>query len=101
MTGLPIAITNGVVFTGEALIYDHAVLINGTKVVGVVPSSAIPADAEIVDAMGGYVVAGFVDLQLYGGGSRLFSAEPTKAALDEIGSALVKTGTTSFLITMA
>lgn len=96
-----IAITNGVVFTGDALIDGYAVLINGAKVVGIIPANAIPAGVEIVDAMGGYVVPGFVDLQLYGGGSQLFSANPTKAALDEIAHALVKSGTTGFLITMA
>ena len=101
MAGSHIAITNGVVFTGDALISDHTVLLKGTEIVGVVAAAEIPADAEIVDAMGGYVVPGFVDLQIYGGGSRLFSADPTKAALDEIAGALVKSGTTSFMITMA
>lgn len=96
-----LAITNGVVFTGDALISNQTVLIKGDKVFGIVPTSEIPAEAEIVDANGGYVTPGFVDLQIYGGGSRLFSADPTAAALDEIAHALVKSGTTSFMITMA
>lgn len=96
-----IAITNGTVFTGEALTSGKTVLIKGDKVVGIIPGSAIPAGAEVFDAGGGYVTPGFVDLQVYGGGNRLFSAEPTQAALDEIAEALVKSGTTSFLITIA
>lgn len=101
MTESPIAITNGTVFNGEALIDDYAVLISRDKVAAVVPKTDIPAKAEIVDATGGYVVPGFVDLQIYGGGNHLFSAEPTKAAMDEIAQSLVKSGTTSFMITMA
>lgn len=101
MTGAPIAITNGTVFNGEALIGDYAVLISKDHVAGVVPETDIPDNAEIVDAMGGYVVPGFVDLQIYGGGNHLFSAEPTKAAMDEIAQSLVNSGTTSFMITMA
>src|SRR5690606_5218605 len=101
MTESYLAITNGTVFTGEALISGKTVLINRNKVVGLVSASEIPSEAEIVDAMGGYVVPGFVDLQLYGGGNRLFSADPTVAALDEIATALVKSGTTSFVITLA
>lgn len=96
-----IAITNGRVFTGNTLTSGKALLIEGDKVVGLIPTTEIPSEAEIVDAMGRYVAPGFVDLQIYGGGSRLFSADPTKAALDEIAQALVKYGTTSFMITMA
>lgn len=95
------AITNGIVFTGDLLIDDHAVLITGDKVAGIVSMADVPAEVEIVDALGGYVVPGFIDLQIYGGGTRLFSADPTKAALDEIAQALVESGTTSFMITMA
>ncbi len=96
-----LAVANGIVFTGDALTSGKTVLICGNKVVGLVPAAEIPASAEIVDAMGGYVVPGFVDLQLYGGGNRLFSADPTAKALDEIAAALVKSGTTSFMITVA
>ncbi|MFB2121288.1 N-acetylglucosamine-6-phosphate deacetylase [Parapedobacter sp. 2B3] len=101
MAGSYIAITNGVVFTGDVLINDQTVLIKGNQVAGLVPPAEIPSDTEIVDAMGRYVTPGFVDLQIYGGGSRLFSADPTKAALDEIAQALVDSGTTSFMITLA
>ncbi|MGV3764434.1 N-acetylglucosamine-6-phosphate deacetylase [Parapedobacter sp.] len=96
-----LAITNGTVFTGEALASGKTVLIKGKKVVGLIPTVEVPSDAEIVDARGRYVVPGFVDLQIYGGGNRLFSADPTATALDEIATALVKSGTTSFMITIA
>ena len=101
MTESSIAIINGVVFTGEELIRDQTVWIKGDKVAGLVPAAETPDGAQIIDAKGGYVVPGFVDLQIYGGGGRLFSATPTHEAMDEIARALVKSGTTSFMITMA
>lgn len=101
MAETPIAITNGTIFADDRLIDGHAVLLSGPRITGVIPVADIPAQAEVVDASGGYVVPGFVDLQLYGGGSRLFSADPTASALDEIATALVKSGTTSFMITIA
>ncbi|MEC3877987.1 N-acetylglucosamine-6-phosphate deacetylase [Parapedobacter sp. 10938] len=101
MTESYLAITNGTVFTGDELTSGKTVLIEGNKVVGLIPAAETPSEAKIVDAMGGYVAPGFVDLQIYGGGSRLFSADPTAAATDEIAAALVKSGTTSFMITIA
>lgn len=96
-----LAITNGTVFTGDALTSGKAVLIKGDKVIGLIPTAEIPSGAKTVDAAGGYVAPGFVDLQIYGGGGRLFSADPTAVALNDIAQALVKSGTTSFMITMA
>ena len=96
-----LAITNGTVFTGDTLTSGKSVLISGKEVIGLIPAAEIPSSAEIIDARGGYVVPGFVDLQVYGGGSRLFSADPTAAALDEIATALVNSGTTSFMVTIA
>jgi len=96
-----IAITNGIVFTNDKLIKGRALLLGGSQVIDTVAPDEIPHGTEIVDAMGGYVVPGFIDLQIYGGGGRLFSADPSADAMDEIARALVKSGTTGFMITMA
>ncbi|GGG77994.1 N-acetylglucosamine-6-phosphate deacetylase [Parapedobacter pyrenivorans] len=101
MTESLTAITNGIVFTGEKLVSDRVVLIKAGKVSGLISTVEIPEGAEIVDAMGNYVVPGFIDLQIYGGGGRLFSASPTKKTMDEIAQGLVTSGTTSFMITVA
>jgi len=47
------------------------------------------------------VVPGFIDLQIYGAGNVLFSAEPTVEALTHIENDLLKKGTTSFLACIA
>lgn len=101
MTGSLIAITNGVVFTGDEFIDDRVVLVKGHHILDVVKPSEIPNEAAVFDVSGDYVAPGFVDLQIYGGGKQLFSANPSKAVMDDIADSLVKTGTTSFMITMA
>lgn len=96
-----IAITNGIVFTEDKLISGKALLIKGSRVVSVVGFDEVPSGAQIVNVEGNYVVPGFIDLQIYGGGGRLFSADPSADAIAEIAQALAKSGTTSFMITMA
>ncbi len=55
-------------------------------------------NVEIVDAKGNYVSAGFIDLHIHGsGGADVMDATPE--ALETISSALLQTGTTSFLAT--
>ncbi|RDC57109.1 N-acetylglucosamine-6-phosphate deacetylase [Pedobacter chinensis] len=46
-------------------------------------------------------VPGFIDLQIYGAGGKLFSAEPTLESLTIIEDDLLKKGTTAFLACMA
>lgn len=47
------------------------------------------------------VVPSFIDLQIYGAGGKLFSAEPSVEALSHIENELLKTGTTGFLACIA
>jgi N-acetylglucosamine-6-phosphate deacetylase len=55
-------------------------------------------DIEIINANGAYVSAGFIDLHIHGsGGADVMDATPE--ALENISSALLQTGTTSFLAT--
>lgn len=101
MKGSLIAIVNGTVFTGEKMIDGRTVLIKDGYVVDLIHPAEIPSEAEIFDAGGDYVAPGFIDLQIYGGGGQLFSAYPTEGVMNEIAGALVRSGTTSFMITMA
>lgn len=48
-----------------------------------------------------YVLPGLIDLQIYGAGGKLFSAEPTVESLKIIEDDLLKKGTTGFLACMA
>lgn len=48
-----------------------------------------------------HLLPGFIDLQIYGAGSKLFSAEPTIESIRIIENQLLQEGTTGFLICLA
>ena len=47
------------------------------------------------------IIPGFIDLQIYGAGGKLFSADPTEESIISIEDDLLEEGTTSFLICLA
>lgn len=57
--------------------------------------------AENSESPQNFVSPGFIDLQIYGAGGRLFSAEPTVESLTIMEDDLLKKGTTGFLACMA
>ncbi|WP_257670749.1 N-acetylglucosamine-6-phosphate deacetylase [Parapedobacter tibetensis] len=101
MIETPIVITNGIVYTGTETVNDKAVLIEGNIIKGLIRPEEIPTTATILDAHGNFVSPGLIDLQIYGAGGYLFSAKPSKAAIDGIVNTLLASGTTSFMLTLA
>jgi N-acetylglucosamine-6-phosphate deacetylase len=86
------------VYTGTDVLPNHAVLINGDRIEAVLPASGeLPADVPQRDGRGLHLAPGFVDLQIYGGASGLFSVEPTPAVLADLRAHTLHHGTTSFL----
>lgn len=96
-----VALTNCKIYTGKELILNNTVLISGENIVDIVEESHIPEDYEIVDLRGNNICPGLVDLQIYGVGNHLYSAELTKESLENIESELLKQGCTTFCITLA
>lgn len=89
------AIVNARVFVDEGMT-EGKILLFDKKIVGIVDIA--PKEAELIDAKGAYVSAGFIDLHIHGcGGADVMDATPL--ALETISSALLQTGTTSFLAT--
>lgn len=89
------AIVNARVFVDEGIAEGKTLLFD-KKIVGIVDMA--PKEAELIDAKGAYVSAGFIDLHIHGcGGADVMDATPL--ALETISSALLQTGTTSFLAT--
>lgn len=95
------AIVNGRIYTGRKIKEGEAVLIKGDAVVDLVSENDIPASANRIDATGCAVAPGLIDLQIYGWGSNLFAADPTGEVLSDISEALVRLGTTGFMLTLA
>ncbi|MEC1177917.1 phosphonate metabolism protein PhnM [Metasolibacillus meyeri] len=57
------AIVNGVIVTEQQFLYDHVVFIEGTTIQQIVHQSEAQLDGlEVIDANGGYVSPGFVDI---------------------------------------
>lgn len=95
-----IALVNGHIFNGEHDFSNHALVMRGEKIVGICPVSAVPAD-ERMDVKGANICPGLVDLQIYGAGDDLFSAELTTESIARIERRLLAQGCTSFVLTLA
>ncbi len=68
-------------------------------VTSVTPAADTPADREI-DLDGGWLLPGFVDTQVNGGGGVLFNDQVDVEAIAAIGAAHARYGTTAFLPTL-
>ena len=92
------AVVNGVLVTPDRILSDKVLLFDETIVRIAERGEPVPKDAEIVDAAGGYVLPGFVDLHVHGGGGYDFLDDDP----DAIGAILrlhARHGTTSLLAT--
>jgi len=89
------------VFDGATLRRDAAVVIEGDRIVDVVPRSEVPR-ATTVRALpaGAWLAPGFIDLQVNGGGDCLFNDSPTVEGIATIAAAHRKSGTTALLPTL-
>ncbi|MFD0940144.1 N-acetylglucosamine-6-phosphate deacetylase [Pedobacter boryungensis] len=95
-----VAVSNSRFFKENQLIANETVLLAKGKIIALTDGT-IPNGYEVIDAEQDYLVPGFVDLQIYGAGGKLFSADPTVESLTIIEESLLRTGTTSFLACIA
>ena len=84
-TGL--TFTNGQVVTGDGRIADR-LHIDGSRIV------AAPAGASgaTIDLEGGWLLPGFIDTQVNGGGGVLFNDDPSVETIRRIGAAHARFG---------
>lgn len=90
---------NGQVLTPDGFRRGHDLLVEDGLVSALLPQQA-RAHACVVDLDGGYLVPGFIDVQVNGGGGVLFNNAPTAQAIAAIGRAHRRFGTTAFLPTL-
>ncbi len=91
------AIVNGKIILKDRLVTD-AVLLYDDVIEGIVSKEQIPADAEIIDASGGYVSPGFIDLHIHGYlGKDVCDGE--EESIRTISGGLIKNGVTGYLPT--
>ena len=94
------AITGSKLFNGIDFIEHKALLIEDQHIAGIVNKDAIPTDFQVKKIEGGILSPGFIDLQVNGGGGKLFNNSPDKESLNTIISAHQYFGTTSIMPTV-
>ncbi len=94
------ALVNCVFYTGQQQLTEHALLIEGAKIVDTIPLANLSPEYPSLDLAGGNVAPGFIDLQLNGCGGVMFNDAITSVTLDTLHQTNLKSGTTSFLPTL-
>lgn len=95
------ALLNGRVFDGLQLHAGFAVLIEGSKILALLPELEIPDSVTNRHDLEGHILApGLIDIQVNGGGGVMFNDAPTLETIRSIGAAHRQFGTTGFLPTL-
>ncbi|MFC7399326.1 N-acetylglucosamine-6-phosphate deacetylase [Chelatococcus sp. GCM10030263] len=94
------ALIGAEVFDGRTRHHDQALIVEDGQILGLSPARDIPADFTTVDLDGGLLTAGFVDLQVNGGGGVQLNAKPTAEGIRAIAAAHARHGTTALLPTV-
>ena len=93
------ALTGARLHAPDGFLAGRALLLEGGTVRDIVADDAIPPAARITRLAGGTLAAGFIDLQVNGGGGVMFNDAPSADTIATIGAAHRARGTTSFLPT--
>lgn len=96
-----ILVENGQVLTGETFLPAVRLAVDSGRIAALSAPAAddAPPDHRI-DLGGGWLLPGFIDTQVNGGGGTLFNEEPTIAGIATIAQAHARFGTTAFLPTL-
>ncbi len=91
------AIINGKIILKDRVV-DGMALLYSNVIEGVVPVDNIPANAQIIDACGGYVSPGLIDIHIHGYLSKDV-CDGEEDSIRTIAGGIVKNGVTGFLPT--
>jgi N-acetylglucosamine-6-phosphate deacetylase len=92
------ALVNGRVLVPGGIRDDLCVLVEGERIAAVVPEA--PRGSKRIDLGGQFLLPGFIDVQVNGGGGRLFNDDPTVETIAAIAAAHRRFGTTGLLPTL-
>lgn len=95
-----LAFHNGPIATPKGWVRGQALLVQGGQIQGFVDNAHIPSEATLIDLDGDELVAGFIDIQVNGGGGVLFNDDPSVETIVKIGAAHARFGTTGFFPTL-
>lgn len=93
-------IQHGKVLTSDGWLPDASIVVNNGRIEEITTRKIEGFDGECVDASGCFVVPGFIDLHVHGGGGYDFM-EGTEEAFETVINTHLRHGTTGILITLA
>lgn len=94
---MKIGFFNGNIYLGRAWAQDVVVTVEQGRIAAI--AGGTEAD-EVIDLEGGWLLPGFVDVQVNGGGGVLLNDSPTVAGIAAIAAAHAQFGTTAMLPTL-
>ena len=95
------ALVNGRILAGAQIVTGQTVLLADGRIEAVVPAADPRCqDGASVDLAGQFLLPGFIDVQVNGGGGVLFNDDPSPESIRAIGAAHRQYGTTGFLPTL-
>ncbi len=95
------AIINGPVFDGDELHHGLAVVLDGDRIIELLPEQDIHGVFDASWNLNGHILApGLIDIQVNGGGGVMFTDAPTIDTIRNIAAAHRRFGTTGFLPTL-
>lgn len=95
-----LAFHNGPIAGLDGWVLGTVLLVSDGVIIGFVDMADVPADATKINLDADELVAGFIDIQVNGGGGVLFNDDPSVESIQAIGAAHAKFGTTGFLPTL-
>jgi N-acetylglucosamine-6-phosphate deacetylase len=94
------AIAGAEMFDGSKRRPGHAAIVDGARILDVVPEAILPSDLPVHRVPGGMLAPGFIDAQANGGGGVLLNDAPTADGVRTICDAHARFGTTALLPTL-
>ncbi len=95
-----LTLTGAAVFDGNSFIENGAVMIEGDSISSVGPKVDHRTGSKTVNLNGGYLVPGFIDVQVNGGGGALLNGNPTLSTVKRISDSHRNFGTVGMLPTV-
>lgn len=95
------ALYNAIIYTGEETLTQKAVIIENGFIADIVDQHAISKHANPINLNNHILAPGFIDLQIYGAGGPIFSANPNLQLLKVMEETLLQQGCTGFYATIA
>lgn len=91
----------GHVLAGEAVLPAARIEVAAGRIVAIAAPDPADGPADVtIDLAGGWLLPGFIDTQVNGGGGVLFNDNPSVDSIAAIGAAHARFGTTGFLPTL-